>query len=342
MEVERYKMIYRIKNNEEYDDKDNRKEIISGNIRILGNSFVKNNKNKANLIVNNKKYKLKEFINIKEFKDNKLKINIILSKECSNISHIFEKCYKLEEFFFCDNEIYIDDIDNIDNKETYKLYEDNDSNIGYNEDINYDKYNNFYNNSRNDDIFSYYSTITKREEKNDNSTINYIKDNIIIYQYKYYNDMSHMFYDCKSLKFIYDISKLNTNKVINMSYMFYNCESLKSLPDISKWNTNNVTNMSCMFYNCKSLLFLPDISKWNTNNVTNMSHIFYDCRSLILFGDIAIRKKNAVTYMSNKFSSNKNLSSLPHTFEWNTNQVPIMAGLFKECMSLSSFSHIKK
>ena len=49
-----------------------------------------------------------------------------------------------------------------------------------------------------------------------------------------------MFYDCSSLISIKDISKLNTNKVINISNMFYNCSSLISLPDISNWKTNNV------------------------------------------------------------------------------------------------------
>ena len=33
-----------------------------------------------------------------------------------------------------------------------------------------------------------------------------------------------------------------------MSYMFYKCKSLITLPDISKWNINNVNNM-CLKYN---------------------------------------------------------------------------------------------
>ena len=50
-----------------------------------------------------------------------------------------------------------------------------------------------------------------------------------------------------------------------MSHMFYGCKSLNSLPDISKWNTNKVTDMSGMFSECESLKSLPDISNWNTN-----------------------------------------------------------------------------
>ncbi len=38
-----------------------------------------------------------------------------------------------------------------------------------------------------------------------------------------------------------------------MKYLFYDCKSLLSLPDISKWNTNNIVDMSNVFYNCKSL-----------------------------------------------------------------------------------------
>ena len=49
--------------------------------------------------------------------------------------------------------------------------------------------------------------------------------------------------------------------------MFYYCRSLSSLPDISKWNTKNANKINKMFYYCISLSSLPDISKWNTNNV---------------------------------------------------------------------------
>ena len=43
--------------------------------------------------------------------------------------------------------------------------------------------------------------------------------------------------------------------------MFSECSSLKALPDISKWNTNKIINISNLFYKCSSLKTLPDISK---------------------------------------------------------------------------------
>ena len=108
MEFERYKMIYKRKYKSPHTtktdfilgiDESNDKEK-SYNIRILGNEFVKNNKNKGKLIINNKKYNLKESINSKEIKDSIVKINMILIKELSNFSHLFENCKELEEFFF--------------------------------------------------------------------------------------------------------------------------------------------------------------------------------------------------------------------------------------------------
>jgi len=41
---------------------------------------------------------LRNFINGKEIKDNKMKINMIITEELSNINRIFENCAKLTEF----------------------------------------------------------------------------------------------------------------------------------------------------------------------------------------------------------------------------------------------------
>ena len=56
--------------------------------------------------------------------------------------------------------------------------------------------------------------------------------------------------------------------------MFYNCRGLLLLSDISKWDTRNVIDMSKMFYNCILLSSDPEISKWNLDNVRNIDDIF--------------------------------------------------------------------
>ena len=95
-------------------------------------------------------------------------------------------------------------------------------------------------------------------------------------------EMDGMFSGCSSLISLPDLSKWNTQNVIDMHTMFRGCESLISLPDLSKWNTNNVTQMRSMFYGCKSLISLPDLSKWNIENVTNMWSMFNGCLNAII------------------------------------------------------------
>ena len=47
--------------------------------------------------------------------------------------------------------------------------------------------------------------------------------------------------------------------------MFRGCSSLESIPDISKWNSNNIINMSNIFSGCITLFEIPNLPKWNTD-----------------------------------------------------------------------------
>ena len=80
-------------------------------------------------------------------------------------------------------------------------------------------------------------------------------------------DMSYMFYECSSLKEIFNLSNINTINIIDMSYMFYGCSKLSSIPDISKWDISQVKNLQGEFEKCKSLNNFPNISKWNTSKI---------------------------------------------------------------------------
>ena len=62
-------MTYRVKKNKK-----------NNNLKILGNIFVKNNKNKGKLIYKNKRYPLKNFISIEKIKVTELKIKMLPKK----------------------------------------------------------------------------------------------------------------------------------------------------------------------------------------------------------------------------------------------------------------------
>ena len=90
-------------------------------------------------------------------------------------------------------------------------------------------------------------------------------------------DMSGMFYECKSLTSL-ELGSFDTAAVQDMSSMFAWCESLTSL-DLRSFDTAAVLNMRDMFTLCSSLTSL-DLSSFDTAAVQNMRDMFTLCSSL--------------------------------------------------------------
>ena len=218
------------------------KEENSGYLRILGEYFCRNNKNKGKIIINNKKYYLKEFIEIKNMKEKRIKIKMVINKNLYDKSYMFKDCESLLELTINDNLEYIKNYENseeidflfkkneydIISEEGVEIFYENQGNNGSVEfDMDYfgmEDNNIFYENYNN--CISEIKRDTKENEE-DSSLIDYIK--LFESQYNY----------------------------SNLKYLFYKCSSLSSLPDISKWNTNNVTNMNSMYKDCYSLFNQP-------------------------------------------------------------------------------------
>ena len=109
MELEIYKLIY--------ETEGKRKDF-----RILGDEFVKNNENRAKLIINNKKFYLQNKITIKKRRIYELKIKMILITNLYNKSYMFKDCTSLIHFSIKDKiDINIKDDDN--NEENIFLFE---------------------------------------------------------------------------------------------------------------------------------------------------------------------------------------------------------------------------
>ena len=380
MEFSRYKMIYNKKLRE------NRK---IDKLRILGLDFVNKNKNKGKLLINNKKMKLQEYFNIKDIKDIKddnINIGIILYSKFIDGSYMFKKCVSLTKFSISDSlENYKDD--------NFQEYEDNRSTFidyYYEETYNISEVSFFGNLKQNkDDLHLSFSEIKKRDENSKSKDISMVFNYIYNYSkltgifpncepliflaylsicHNIFTNIKEMFYNCRSLSSLPDISEWDTSYVKDMSGLFSGCKLLISFPDISKWNTSKVTDMSGMFFNCnfnflddiskwdtknvKSMkklfygcsfaLILPDISKWNTSNVTDISEMFYFCRKLTSLPNISKWNTNNVIDMSYTFSNCIDLLSLPNISKWNTNKVYNMRWMFCNCKSLKSLPNISK
>ena len=107
---------------------------------------------------------------------------------------------------------------------------------------------------------------------------------------KLIKDLTHMFYDCRSLiSLTDDFINGDISKVNEISYMFYNCTSLISLPEtIKNLVTSNIKYMTSLFDGCSSLkALLEGIKNWDTSNVWDMTLLFRNCHSLISLPDIS-------------------------------------------------------
>ena len=275
---------------------DDEKDYKEDAIRILGKYFVERNKNNCKIIYNNKKYKLKEFLdeidggynhNIKE-----IKLKIIGINNITDFTDMFHGCFhllsvsesKIENIQECISPPY--DIFN-DNNSYLSLFDEKKAKdtMEENKSIDYEFYNSF-------DLyygcilssFDNISSISKNEENYDSTNIEN-KINSIQVSSTNENKIKYiggMFSGCYSLISLPDLSKWNISNVKAMNHIFAGCYSLISLPDISKWNTSSLTNMEAMFQKCNQLISFPDISKWNTSKVKAMNHMFFGCRSLTL------------------------------------------------------------
>ena len=204
MEIEKYKMIYKIENK-------------SNNLRILGDDFVKNNINKGKLIINNKKFSLKSIISINEVK--KGKIEIILLKNIYNRSCMFKNCETLESFLLLsiknNNDIIQNEENNTEKEYNNHIIENKEEIYLDSLNIDYDSFSSYYDINP---IFSLTSQISSTKEE-------IIPESSVIL---------HWNNELKFLKGNYTI----------LNEMFSHCKSLLYLPDISKWDTTNVCNMN--------------------------------------------------------------------------------------------------
>ena len=142
---------------------------------------------------------------------------MVLNNNLYNKSYMFKDCRTLLELKINNNLEYIEDNENFDIN-NYEL-ENNENNIDYglDEETNLNKSFEFYGDNGIDEYNNTYinniSTIkTYNEENNKDSLLTYL-----------------------------ELFKLEYNYV-NLKYIFYNCRSLSSLDDISKWNIINVTD----------------------------------------------------------------------------------------------------
>ena len=301
-------------------------------IKIFGEKFVHNNKDKCIIICNDIILPLQEYLSINNNdhffinkNDSRIKILLIELENIKNKSYMFHDCVALEQFSILKDKKEAEvKCFNIERKEENSSSSINDS---IHSDFEGDKLSSIQKNTfiTSKEHFPYFINSTNFEKQATELT-----------------DLSFMFYNCESLLSIKDISNWNVKNVTNIAEMFFGCESLLSMPDISNWNIENVVNISSLFTGCSSLKLLPDISKWNTTSVKNMNCLFFECTSLFSIPDISKWNTKNCRDMNYLFSNCSSLMSLPDISEWNIENISDITRMFDGCSSLISIPDISK
>ena len=77
-------------------------------------------------------------------------------------------------------------------------------------------------------------------------------------------------------KFEYiNVSGWDVSRIKSMGFMFYECKQLKSVGDLSDWDVSNVEHMHYMFYNCENLKSIGDLSDWNVSSGVKTGYMFF-------------------------------------------------------------------
>lgn len=366
-------LVRKPEDNNNFIEKKDLEKILTSNIPNIINYLEQINK----IIYSLSEYARKIELNYKINKELVNKYNF--HKRNYNIWQSIRKIYEKKTIFDDLNEI-TKDIDNtcfLFNMYNSNLEEEVNNNNNYRDGLTqlekmisekYNKFKNFIEEKRNENLITIEYEFNKFDEKIKLFGKTFIENNIdkckmiidgreksieewltipdnaknegkIAIKLKNYDRIEngeHMFSECKSLSNLCDISKLDTFKIHSMSHMFYGCSKLLKLPDIGCWKTDNVSNMSFMFYGCSSLLKLPDISCWKTDNVKDMKQMFSGCYLLTeLPENISQWKTHNVKDMQYMFYNCKALESLPDISRWNVEKVKDFSYFLSGCSSLT-------
>ena len=275
---------------------------IGNEIRIFGELFVENNKNKFFLIINNEYFE--KLISKITLQDNYLEVILVKKTEnkITTLNSMFKNCILFDNFNF-------------------EKYKDHDL-VDFNdvEDISF-MINGCTGLVKLDlSLFGSFEQGKLKSMACTFSQCNRLKTINGIEKWKTDNveKVTSMFNGCQALTNVEGIQNFNTQNMTDFSNMFYGCVSLKYIPDLSKWNNKmkKAEKLNGMFKECRSLVELPDISKWEIKNVTTMEGMFCGCSALISLPYFSQWDMGKVETIEEMFRGCSALTSCPDYLSW--------------------------
>ena len=256
-------------------------------IQIFGETFVKNNKDKCHLIIENNDCELRAFYKFKT--KGEKPIILVIDEEDINFIGMFKPKLDYEDF-------YIYDI-HLQNE-----YDDS----------------RHYNNKSLIDISSLESLDTSEVTDLEGmfcgcwniKNFKFLKD----WDVSKCKNFSYLFEDC-SFSEIDFLSNWNVSNSTHLNSMFYGCSNLVNIKGIKNWYVENVTNFECMFENCRQLEDVNDLQNWNMNKAKNIREMFANCNKLINMNSLYKWKLNEGVDKTDIIYNCNNLLNIPSIFE---------------------------
>ena len=254
-------------------------------IDILGPIFVKNNKDKCSLIIDdtiNSELRDKYKFN----KKGEHSVTLIINEENVNFSFLFS----------CVGSSSFDDFLDIINKSKTCLVDASSlENLDTSEytDLSY--------------IFCGCSEI---------KDFNFVKK----WDVSKCKNFESMFFDCRfnNLDFL---SNWNLINAINLKHMFRYCINLNDINGIKNWNVENAENFYGMFYFCKNLIDANALQNWNMNKAKNIRWMFAFCKNLLYVDSLYKWKLNQNVKKDYIIEESDEILNIPSIFK-NTSSSP--------------------
>ena len=259
-------------------------------IYILGPTFVKNNKDKCSLIIDdtiNSELRDKYKFN----KKGEHSVTLIINEENVNFSFLFY-IWKKSSFLHR----FLDAVGNVamDICEQFQL-NNNLVDVSSLENLDTSEYV--------DLSYMFYGC----DKIND---FNFVKK----WDVSKCKNFESMFRCCRfnNLDFL---SNWNLINAINLEDMFRNCINLNDINGIKNWNVENSENFNGMFYFCQNLIDANALQNWNMNKAKDIRCMFAFCKNLLYVDSLYKWKLNENVKKDNIIEGSNEILNIPSIFK---------------------------
>ena len=276
---------------------------------IFGATFVQNNLNNIELIINGKPNKLVDkFVLLK----GKNKIKMIIKNDLTNLEEMFKGCKSLVNI----NDLKYINLKNVTSIQSmfYGCESLKDIKSLENWDVSQLK--------SLEGLFLYCKSLTD---------INPLKN----WDVSNCRNLKCMFNTCESLPDVNALKNWNTSNVTDLSYTFRECHKLMDISALKNWNVSKCYNFRSAFGGCYWLTDISVLENWDVSKGEIFDGMFYECYYLEDLKPIRNWNVSNSSSFGSMFGFLIKLTDLTPLKDWNVGKSKDFSSMFYGCKKLS-------